>query len=120
MVNMAIQAEMALGAARNGAVRTRLPQGKDESAFAKLLASDPLQDTKLKESCRQMEGLLVKQMLTVMRKSIAKSGFIDGGHAEEIFTDMLYDQYADKMSRSADFGLAKAIYSQLTAGKKWI
>ncbi len=95
-------------------------QKNGASPFARLLASDPAQDKKLKESCQQMEGLLVKQMLTVMRKSVAKSGFIDGGHAEEIFTDMLYDQYADRMSRNGDFGLAKTIYSQLTGGKKWV
>jgi flagellar protein FlgJ len=92
---------------------------KGDSAFARLLASDPAQDKKLKESCQQLEGLLVKQMLTVMRKSVDKSGFIDGGHAEEIFSDMLYDHYADSMSQNGNFGLSKTIYSQLSGGKKW-
>jgi Rod binding domain-containing protein len=90
-----------------------------ESTFARMLEADPAQDAKLKESCIQMESLLLKQMLTVMRKSVEKTGLIDGGHAEEIFTDMLYDKYAEEMSRSQTLGLSRTIYSQLTGGKKW-
>ena len=66
-----------------------------------------------------MESLLLKQMLNVMRKSVEKTGLLDGGQAEEIFTDMLYDKYAEEMSRSQTLGLSKIIYGQLTEGKKW-
>jgi len=93
--------------------------GGSQSAFARMLEADPAQDAKLKESCLQMESLLLKQMLTTMRKSVEKSGLIDGGQAEEIFTDMLYDKYAEEMSRSQTLGLSRTIYSQLTGGKKW-
>jgi flagellar protein FlgJ len=91
-----------------------------ESSFARMLEADPLQDAKLKESCIQLEGLLLKQMLNAMRKSVEKTGFIDGGRAEEIFTDMLYDKYAEEMSRAKTLGLSRTIYEQLTGGKKWV
>ncbi len=125
MFDISARTELAVSGARNASTLERAGQlagqGKSgESTFARMLANDPSQDAKLKQSCQQMEGLLVKQMITVMRKSIEKSGFIDGGNAEEIFTDMLYDQYADSMSRSGDFGLSKTIYAQLTGGKKWV
>ena len=100
--------------------RSREPARQGENAFARMLEADPRQDAKLKESCLQMEGLLLKQMLNAMRKSVEKTGFIDGGHAEEIFTDMLYDTYADEMSSSQVLGLSRTIYEQLTGGKKWV
>ena len=90
-----------------------------ESAFARMLEADPKQDAKLKESCIQLESLLLKQMLNAMRKSVDKAGLISGGHAEEIFTDMLYDTYAVEMSRTQTLGLSRTIYEQLTGGKKW-
>jgi len=100
--------------------RSELPTRPGESAFARMLEADPRQDAKLKESCLQLEGLLLKQMLNAMRKSVEKTGFIDGGQAEEIFTDMLYDTYADEMSRAQTLGLSRTIYEQLTGGKKWV
>ena len=127
------QAAFALNAAQNADMhfsQARLNQaeqfskqaaapGTSRSAFARMLESDPQQDAKLKESCVQMESIFVKQMLNVMRKSVEKTGLIDGGQAEEIFTDMLYDKYAEEMSRSHTLGLSRTIYRQLTGGKKW-
>lgn len=122
---MTAQADMALAQSRQSAAFDQAARvtraGKPgESKFARILAADPVQDKKLKESCQQMESLLLKQMISSMRKTVEKSGFIDGGQAEEIFSDMLYDQYAGEMSRSKTFGLSKVIYEQLSGGKKWI
>jgi flagellar protein FlgJ len=52
-------------------------------------------------------------MLNVMRKSVSKTGLMDGGMAEEIFEDMLYDEYAQKMAETGSFGIADMIYRQL-------
>ena len=52
-------------------------------------------------------------MLNVMRKSVNKTGLMDGGMAEEIFEDMLYDEYAQKMAETGSFGIANMIYKQL-------
>ena len=76
-------------------------------------------DKKLKQACIEMESLLVKQMLNSMRKAVPKTGLIDGGNAEEIFTDMLYDSYAMKISENQSLGLAKTMYNQLSGGKTW-
>jgi flagellar protein FlgJ len=120
------QAAFAMNAARNNDLQlsqaerlSKQADGKGGSAFARMLENDPQQDAKLKESCIQMESIFVKQMLNVMRKSVEKTGFIDGGQAEEIFTDMLYDKYAEEMSRSHTLGLSRTIYRQLAGGKKW-
>ena len=63
----------------------------------------------------EFESIFIKQMLNVMRKTVDKSGFLDGGFAEEIFEDMLYDDYAKKMAENASFGLANLLYEQLSS-----
>ena len=63
--------------------------------------------------CLEFEAIFIKQMLNSMRKTVEKSGLLDGGMAEEVFEDMLYDEYAKKMAATANFGLAAMIYGQL-------
>lgn len=79
----------------------------------------PAEDKRLRNVCTEMESLFVKQMLSTMRKTVKKSGLLHGGRAEEIFTDMLDDQYALKMSRTHSLGLAQMLYGQLSHGRKW-
>jgi len=71
-------------------------------------------DNKLKEACRQFEAIFVKQMLNSMRDTVSKNGLIDGGFSEEIFEDMLYDRYAEKMTKTAGFGIADMLYKQFS------
>jgi flagellar protein FlgJ len=70
--------------------------------------------SKLYEACLDFEALFIKQMLNAMRKTVNKTHLIDGGMAEEIFEDMLYDEYAKKMARTAQFGLADMLYRDLS------
>ncbi|MBN1834691.1 MAG: rod-binding protein [Spirochaetales bacterium] len=70
--------------------------------------------SKLYQVSLEFEAILIKQMLNAMRKSVAKSGMLDGGMAEEFFEDMLYDEYAKKMAQTAQFGLADLIVRQLS------
>jgi flagellar protein FlgJ len=70
-------------------------------------------DTRLYEACQDFEALFIKQMLSSMKKTINKTGLMEGGMAEEVFEDMLYDEYAKIMSKTARFGLADMIYDQV-------
>jgi Rod binding domain-containing protein len=74
--------------------------------------------SKLYQAALDFESIFVKQMLDAMRKTVNKSGLIEGGMAEDIFEDMLYEKYATTMTRSAGFGLADQIYRQLAPGTK--
>jgi Rod binding domain-containing protein len=73
---------------------------------------------KLYEACVEFEALFIKQMLSAMRKSVQKTGLLDGGMAEDIFEDMLYDEYAKSMARNAGFGLADTVYLHLTTAQQ--
>jgi flagellar protein FlgJ len=72
------------------------------------------EQAKLLEACRDFEALFIKQMLDAMRKTVGKTGLLDGGMAEDIFEDMLYDEYAKKMADTAGFGLAETLYRELS------
>jgi len=67
----------------------------------------------LYKQCEEFESIFVNLMLKEMRKTVDKSGILDGGQAEDIFQDMLYDEYAKDMTKSARFGLADQVYLQL-------
>ncbi|MBP7284031.1 MAG: rod-binding protein [Leptospiraceae bacterium] len=76
-------------------------------------AADPYRK-KLFDASVEFESIFVKMMLSQMKKSVEKSGMIDGGHAEEIFEDMLYDEYAKNISKNESLGIAEEIYKSLS------
>lgn len=69
---------------------------------------------KLFDASVEFESIFVKMMLSQMKKSVQKSGMIEGGYAEEIFEDMLYDEYAKKISQNESLGIAEEIYRTLS------
>jgi len=69
---------------------------------------------KLYELCLELETFLVKNLLTSMRNTVQKSGFIDEGFAGKMYEDMLYDEYAKDYTKNANFGLAEQAYRQLS------
>jgi peptidoglycan hydrolase FlgJ len=93
----------------DSAVASKSKDHKSDYEIAKEKKSKKLMDT-----CVEAESLLVGQMLKKMRSTVEKGDLINGGQTEEIFTDMLYDQYALTMSKTANFGIAKQMYNQLS------
>jgi hypothetical protein len=88
------------------ALRTGGPVPKGTTGRQKL-------DKRLWDACIEMESLLVGKMLKEMRKTVPKTGWMHGGFAEEIFEDMLYDEYAMSLSRNSNLGMAKMLYNDL-------
>jgi peptidoglycan hydrolase FlgJ len=68
---------------------------------------------KIKKLSSEFESVFMEQMFKSMRQSVQKSGLIDGGNAEEIYTSMLDSEYAKQMSGPAAGGLAQMIEKQL-------
>lgn len=68
---------------------------------------------KLFEAAREFEAFFVEKVFKEMKKNVPKTGWIDGGRAEEIFDDMLMTERVKIMSRHTSFGLAEQIYHQL-------
>ena len=82
---------------------------KDET-----LNSKQNREAELKKSCMEMESLFVMQLMKEMRAAIPKSGLMDGGKAEEIYTSMLDNQYAKNITENGGLGIADQLYEQLT------
>jgi flagellar protein FlgJ len=62
-----------------------------------------------------MEALFIHHMLSEMRKTVPKSGFMDAGRAEEIYTSLLDAELAKEMARSGGLGLSVILQEQLGA-----
>ena len=67
--------------------------------------------SELYEKSMQLESYFVKQMLSEMRKTVHSNNESD--FARQTYEDMLYDEYADAMTKNAGFGLADQIYLSL-------
>jgi Rod binding domain-containing protein len=95
----------------------RVPSGaaQVQGSGARVSDNAPVdKKSKLFEQCREFESIFVKMMLKEMRKSVDKSdSLLSGGWAEEIYSDMLDDQYSSSIAENAGFGLADQLYKQL-------
>lgn len=80
-------------------LRYDLPQGTDAE--------------RLRTVAEDFEAIFIKQMLESMRSTLnPENRLVDTGMAGEIYEDMLYDEYAQTMSKSGGFGLADMIVNQ--------
>jgi flagellar protein FlgJ len=70
-------------------------------------------EKKLYNSCIELESFLWKNVLNAMKKTTNKFKLIDGGQAEEIFTDFLYDEYSMLCAKSSS-NLATTMFKQLS------
>ncbi len=70
-------------------------------------------EAELKNTCAELESLFIYQLIKEMRATIPKSGFINGGKAEEIYTSMLDSQMAKQLSLNGGIGLSSILYEQL-------
>ncbi len=71
---------------------------------------------RLTKACAEFEALLVQKLFQTMRASIPKSGLIDGGSAEEIYTAMLDQQVAQEMALRGGLGLSDRMRAQIRGG----
>ncbi|MDF1567914.1 MAG: rod-binding protein [Spirochaetaceae bacterium] len=67
----------------------------------------------LRQVCEDFESLFVKMMLDSMRNTLADDTLIPKNSGEKLFEDKLYDEYAQKLSETADLGIADMMYDQL-------
>jgi len=77
--------------------------------------SEPPVESKLKTACEEMESLFIHHMLSEMRKTVAKSGLLDGGRAEEIYTSLMDVELAKTMAASGGLGMGRMLQEQMSA-----
>lgn len=90
---------------------TGLPQS-DPGAIAKRAAKN--QDPEaIKQVAKQFESIFMHQVFKSMRSTLPKDGLMSGGFGEEMFTDMLDQEYAKLSIANQSMGLADTIADQL-------
>jgi flagellar protein FlgJ len=107
----------------NTGLNRTLEKMKEKRDFAEILMNEistgnkqdsKETDKKLMDVCYDMEAMFVGNMLKAMRKTVMENDFFGKSLAKDIFQDMLYDEYAQLMARTNEFGLAHQIYNQLS------
>jgi len=94
--------------------RASAADSANNSVAVKRAGEEPIdKEDKLYQLCLELETFLIKNLLTSMRNTVQKSGFVDNSFAGKMYEDMLYDEYAKDFTKNADFGLAAQAYRQL-------
>ena len=75
-------------------------------------------NTKIQEVSESFSSLFLETMLQAMRKTVPKSGFMDGGNSEEIYRSLLDAEYAKSMSQTSGKSLSNMIAKQITETQK--
>jgi len=74
---------------------------------------DPANQVELEQASRQFESLLLNFMIREMRATVPESSLFPASMAQDLFTSMLDEQYADSMAESGGIGLHRLIVEQL-------
>jgi flagellar protein FlgJ len=69
--------------------------------------------TDLEQASRQFESLLLNFMIREMRATVPESSLLPTSMAQDIFTSMLDEKYADSMAENGGIGLHRLIIEQL-------
>ena len=72
-----------------------------------------IKDEKLWDVCCKFESIFMQQMMSAMRKSVPKSGFMPQGYAEGVHDSMMDQAISDVGSKQGSLGLAVQMYRQL-------
>jgi murein DD-endopeptidase MepM/ murein hydrolase activator NlpD len=81
-------------------------------------ALSALEAKRLEKACAEFESLFINLVMKQMRKSVMKSGLIDGGLGEEFFTGMLDEEISRQAAIQQGVGLKDVLIAQLTGGRR--
>jgi len=71
-------------------------------------------EKKLEEVARKFNSIFIEKMFSAMKKTLSDDKMIDGGYAEDVFSDMLYREYSQMAGKQGTLaGLNQALVEQL-------
>jgi peptidoglycan hydrolase FlgJ len=74
--------------------------------------------TTLREATQQFEGLFVSQLLKSMRATVPESHLFGSESSQNVFREMLDQEFASRAADSGGFGLGEMLYRQLASNQK--
>jgi len=106
-----------MGTSDHGLLLHRLSAGQQQSGVVERTETGKKGDrAHLEAVCAEMESLFVNQLMTEMRKTVQKSGLIEGGMAEEIYTSMLDSELSREVAAAGGIGLAQQLMRDFGLG----
>ena len=94
---------------------TGLPNPSDslqQVAKAPKFAKD-MSPEKVREQAQEFEAFFLSQILNTMFKGIETDGMFGGGHGEEVFRELQFQEYGKVIAKSGGIGIADAIVRQM-------
>lgn len=71
-------------------------------------------EKKLEEVAQEFSSIFIEKMFSAMKKTLADDKMIDGGYAEDVFSDMLYKEYSQMAGKQGTLAeLNQALVKQL-------
>lgn len=77
-----------------------------------------MDDKRLKDVSQQFESIFINQLFKSMRNTVPKDEWLNGGLKQDIFEDMLYDEYSKNISKQGGIGLGSMVYQYLKSTQK--
>ncbi len=77
------------------------------------LQRDAYSDADLQRASEQFESLLLNFMLREMRATVPESALFPQSMTEAIFTGMLDEKIAEKISKNGGIGISRMLFNQL-------
>ena len=96
-----------------GAVQQGAFSGKMGPAGTKAGGASDEDNRRAREACTEFEALFINMMLKELRSTVNKSGFMDGGKAEELYTGLMDTQMSRDIAAQGGIGLAEVLYRQM-------
>lgn len=76
-------------------------------------------DKRLKDACRDFEGILIFQMLKSMRKTLSNDDIFGKGTGKDIYQSMYDQALAEMVARGENnLGIGDALYQELSKQQK--
>jgi Rod binding domain-containing protein len=91
-----------------GALAPIGPTGIDQQA-----TKPEKKDPAVHKVAQQYEAIFVNQLVTAMRKTVAKGGMVPESNAERVYQSMLDSEYSQRISETGQLGLSNLIYDHL-------
>ncbi len=66
-----------------------------------------------KQAAQDFEAQFLSQMIEHMFAGVNTSGLFDGGHGEEMFRSMLFDQFGKVLAKAGGIGIADSVQREI-------
>ena len=96
-----------------GAVRQGSFAGQMRPSGAKTSGVSDESNQQARQACAEFEALFINMMLKELRATVNKSGFMDGGKAEELYTGLMDTQISRDLADQGGIGLAEMLSRQM-------